>query len=72
MPKDMNITINGEPTIQRFYTQEELDKAVQGERDVCAELCFAIRGRQLDDAYSDALEDCAEAIRKRGVNDNRS
>ena len=36
MPKDMNITINGEPTIQRFYTQEELDKAVQGENEACA------------------------------------
>ncbi len=49
-----------------FYTQEEFDKAVQAEREACAELCLAHEGKNLEETYHEALEDCAEAIRKRG------
>ncbi len=48
----------------KLYTQEELDKATQAEREACASVCEAMLFEKWTDADRQKL--CAEAIRKRG------
>ncbi|MCK5613551.1 hypothetical protein KAR91_67400 [Candidatus Pacearchaeota archaeon] len=55
-------TCNGGGVLS-VYTQTEHQETVKKERKACAELCLFLEDAQLNDSYTDALEDCAEAIR---------
>lgn len=56
----------------QFNTGEEIEQAVVEEREACAALCFQMWNEWMDNEFISELnrpdaEDCAHAIRKRGL-----